>query len=281
MALRPADAFKDPADLIIVGLDTSDGQEHPLWDARITTPISREMVNNIIHMGVKQPVSVRQDGDKFYVVDGRQRVRNARVAADEMEARGDVRVQVPIWMDHGSDEHLAQAVVVYNEFRHDDSPLDRALRASRLFNILRSHDKVALQFGVSTPTIRTWLSVAEAHPSLHTAIREGKISFSVGSAISNHDRPEQMALLEKELTSQTRSGPVRDRIPPKRTHLQKGVTRSWVRKALKTKAFESLSSEKKELLKWIALGETEKDSWIENLVWDVEKELESKAGGGK
>jgi len=69
-----------PEKLVVIGLDTEDEPEHPLYDARVTLPIDQAMVADVAKFGVVQPIRARRNGDKLEVVVGRQRVRLAREA---------------------------------------------------------------------------------------------------------------------------------------------------------------------------------------------------------
>lgn len=85
----------DASDLTIIGLDTKDGPEHPLYDERIFLPIDEAMVRNIRAFGVIEAINVRKNGPNVEVVDGRQRVRHARIASQRNVEEGLPPILVP------------------------------------------------------------------------------------------------------------------------------------------------------------------------------------------
>ena len=80
--------YYDPTHLIIVGLDIEEDGS-PLNDERATWDVDEPMVKNIMVYGIQQPVLVRREAGKIYVVDGRQRVKAARTAASRQDGAGE------------------------------------------------------------------------------------------------------------------------------------------------------------------------------------------------
>lgn len=55
--------FCDPHTVTIIGLDTKDGPEHPLWDERINRPLDKNLVYDIqAHGGTGLPAMNQQPG---------------------------------------------------------------------------------------------------------------------------------------------------------------------------------------------------------------------------
>src|ERR1044071_4250279 len=78
-APRGTHYYADPDDLVIIGLDTDDGPEHPLYDPRIKGDISEPEIRNVEYFGIITPVQVRRYDNRLEVVNGRGRVRKARL----------------------------------------------------------------------------------------------------------------------------------------------------------------------------------------------------------
>jgi ParB family chromosome partitioning protein len=90
IAGRRLNAFAvDPDNLIIIGLDTDDGPEHPLYDERVKLPLDESTVLNIMAIGVKEPVLVRKTDGNPEVVDGRRRTMHAREANRRLRELGE------------------------------------------------------------------------------------------------------------------------------------------------------------------------------------------------
>jgi len=190
-------AFMDPDDLVIIGLDTEhrDG-DHPLYDPRAFKETSDRMVKNILLYGVQENVLVRREGGKALVVAGRQRVKAARAAKKIQQSAGaEHHVKVPVTEVHGDDKHIYGIMVTENELRSDDDILDKALKAARMLAMGMDDDEICLSFGRSKHTIEQWLTVANAAPELHAAYKHNKIGSMALFELAKLDRSEQVESL--------------------------------------------------------------------------------------
>jgi ParB family chromosome partitioning protein len=298
--------YMNPNDLVIIGLDTDDRHEHPLFDERVFLPVDENLVKNIIVYGVQHPILVRQEAGKAYVIDGRQRTRAARKAAGLADDRGEYQVKVPIIEKTADDKRVQGIMISTNELRQDDDPLAKAVKAQRLYDMLGDLDEVAIAFGRTTATIRNWLKLVEADPRVHAAVRSGKLSVSAAVEIAKTKREDQRELLETlvEAAGGTRvsesqakaavtgsdttkasagAGTATAATTKKksgRTSNQAGIKRVWLRKALATKAAKALDDEQRAILNWFATGQSEKGAWFDDFRFDAELEMEG-AGGTK
>jgi ParB family transcriptional regulator, chromosome partitioning protein len=256
----------DPTKVVIIGLDTEDREEHPLFHQDAYLPLDEALVKNIQVMGVLKPISVRQEAGKYYVIDGRQRVKNAREANRRNDKAGEVQVLVPAVVKHG-DDHMMQGIMVSsNEFNATRALLDKSITAARLSNMGHSLESIALQFGKTPNTIRNWHKIADAVPEIHAAVRDGVISFQTGVELSNFPRDEQKVNLDRVLKAQEnaekagKSAPkaAKNEIKDKKAYRpQPGIKRSWLQKALLSKHVEELTEDQRGVLKWIATGDVD------------------------
>ena len=292
-----------PNNLIIIGLDTDDESDHPLYDERVFLPVNENLVKNISVYGIQQPVLVRREGGEAYVVDGRQRVRAARVVAKGNANSGEYEVKVPVRDVEGSDGRVQGIMVSTNEQRTEDELLAKAKKAERLLATVGDMAEVAIAFGRSEATIKNWMTLLKADPRVHTAIRGGVLSASAAVAIAKAPRAEQATILAtlssqsdgaiteraaKDLidgtssTSATASSKsTSTRRASGKSHNQSGVKRTWLRKALATDAAKALTADQRAVLDWVANGTAQKGQWFDDFRWDVEAELEDKAAGKK
>lgn len=167
----------DPNALEIV-TDKSD----PLYDERVTMPLDQALVANIAHFGVLEPVlctkrGTREDGtSRILVVAGRQRVRAARAANEELKARGEAQVMVPVIMKRAEDSELASIAVSENEQRTADNPIVKARKMQRLIDLGRSVKDVCLAFGCSEVYAKAQLKLLETDKSVQKALEKGTIT---------------------------------------------------------------------------------------------------------
>jgi len=194
--VKSGDLFWFPADeLVIVGLDTDDGPENPLYDDRIKLPVSNELVRNVISRGIIKPIVVMKGPENLaYVVDGRQRTRAAREADKRLYkdgAKDTHSVLVPAVYRRGDEASLFDVAVSANEFHIIDDPIAKAKKAQRLLDLGRTYDEIAQTFGVTSTTIKNWLTLGEASPELKSAVEDGKISPSAALPIARLPREKQ------------------------------------------------------------------------------------------
>ena len=295
-----------PHELIIVGLDTEDREDHPLFDERVFLPINEALIKNILVYGIQQPVIVRREVGRYFVVDGRQRVRAAREAASRQGAGGEYQVKVPVKETRADDQRIAGIMISTNELREGDETLTKALKAVRLMDLVGDIHEVAIAFGRSPTQIRNWFTLAEADSSVHAAIRTGAISASAAIELSRYPREEQMKALSRAITAaagkqvsearaktdrqqqghSSAAGASNATAASKNTtntqsRSQAGIKRTWIRSALKTNTAKALTAEQRALLTWFSTGEGGDGTWYDDFLMDAQEEMAKKKAGRK
>ncbi len=202
-------AFRlNPDEVTIVGLDTSDGPEHPLYDSRIGLPLNRALIDSIAHLGVLETIGIQKDDDgRLLVVYGRQRVRAAREVKRRLEAagkRGDAElITVPCLspIKGWTDAEIVSAANAENAIRTADSIEVRAEKAAQLVRVwggsVTAIGQAAKALGVGTTTINALLSYREAAPEIKEAATSGAISHTAALEVAMMPRKEQAAALKK------------------------------------------------------------------------------------
>ena len=188
----------DPYDYVIIGLDTDDGPDHPLYDERIKMPVPEALIRNIRAYGVLKPVLFERDGDRPLVVDGRQRIRAARVVRDRQREAGEDEIAVRGIPQRGDGSHLF-AVSRAANLHQADGPLTQARNAQRMVDLGRTTEEIAIAFGVTEQTVKHWLALLELAPAVRTAVERGKISPTAAIKLAKLDRDDQVKKLS-ELT---------------------------------------------------------------------------------
>ncbi len=204
------DAFRfKPEDLTIIGIDTDDGPEHPLWDERIHLPLDESMVLSFMAIGVKVAITVRKrPGGGAEVVDGRRRTLHAREANKRLAAQGEPLVTVPAVQERGSDEHQSHVMVATNEIRHEDELLVKAAKAKRMLDRCGEINAVALAFGVTTRTIQSWVRIDELPKEIKKAVSDGVMSTHAAAQLHDLSPEEQTAkVAEARQTKQATGKP--------------------------------------------------------------------------
>ena len=190
----------DPAETVIIGLDTDDGPEHELWGPEVNDPLDENMVANITELGVLVPVIVRKDPAhaRPVVVDGRTRVRAAREANERLRKQGLEPLRVKASYEPSQNKkRLSGIMVSANEIRRVDGLLRKAGKAKHLVHVCgHSEEEAAVRMGVSPSTIKNWVTVADMPAEIHDAIRQGRTT--VTRALEHRDdSPEALAAWAK------------------------------------------------------------------------------------
>ena len=213
-ASRRSFFMMDPASIVVIGVDTEDGPEHPLYDARIHRPLNEATVRDMMRRGVKEPISVTKDGAESppIVVDGRRRVLHAREATRRLREEGhEVTIQVPVLPpERGDNGRMLGLMVALNEHREEDSPLNRARKLQRYLDMGYTEQDAADTFAVSVQTIQNYLKLLSLHPQCMKAIEEGQLAPSAGYQLAAKPQAEQRALLEKLTKGGKKKATIRD-----------------------------------------------------------------------
>jgi len=282
----------DPFAVTIIGLDTGDKPgDHPLFDERIHFPLEDSFVRSILRYGVVQPITLHQEGDKYLVVDGRQRVRAARRVRELQEAEGVEHLLVVTYtIERGDDNRLIGLMNVTNEQRRDDTVLAKARKASRMLAQVKDMDQVMDAFGRTETTIRNWLALLECHPDVLAAIEAGKLAASAGYELAKLGRDEQLEVLKSMLAASAAEAgqdpaakgvgntvgerQIREERESRGDRkAQRGIKRSWLTKALKTDAAASLTPDQTGVLTWFVDGMGDRDTWYDDFQVAVTNEL--------
>lgn len=205
--------YIDPFRVTIVGRDTDDGPEHPLYDPkRANRQPDPARVKNIRVYGVQNAVKLRKNGkltegpykgeDVLEVVDGRGRTIDCRVANEEAAAAGEDPPLLKVELSRGDEDTQVGVMISLNELRLDDTPLNRARKAVRLLGNGWTLEGVAEVFGVSTQAVRNWQHLVELSKKVQAAVDEGKIAAHAALKLKDLSHKEQDAKL-KELLAMT------------------------------------------------------------------------------
>lgn len=189
----------DPDELVVIGVDTDDGPEHPLWDERIKLDLDEGMILSFMAIGIKEPIIVVKmkigKEERPVVVDGRRRVLHAREANKRLKKLGETLVKVPAKLEKGSEEHLAHVSVALNEVRRQDDLLIKAAKAKRMLDRGETAANVAVAFGVTASTISSWMKIEELPAPVKKAVNQGVLSANAASKLHGLERGEQLKKL--------------------------------------------------------------------------------------
>jgi len=196
----------NPDDVTLVGKDTQDGPEHPLYDPRVLEKPDPLMVANIKRVGVKKAVLVRRVDEEIQIVDGRRRIINAREANIELHDEGKEEIRVPMMLEKGKDEDLFETMVLANCFTKQPSPIENARLLERYLAFEGKSDADAAEiFGVTTRTIANWKDMLKLDPQVQQAVHQQWLSATAATKLVSLEPQQQQAAL-KELEATKKAG---------------------------------------------------------------------------
>lgn len=183
----------DPDKLVLVS-----DEKHPLYDPRIDLPLSEEMVLSIMLKGVVEPIIVWKDpetGDTV-VVDGRQRVKNAREANKRLRRQKEEPKQILACVERGKPQALMAVMAVAN-FHQALSPIEKARLAQRLLEAGYTDDQLPVLLHCSASTVKNLLALLECSAAVRSAVEKGEIRTTEAARLSKLEPAEQREKVEE------------------------------------------------------------------------------------
>lgn len=217
----------DPDDLVIVGLDTKDGPDHPLYDKRINLPVDENLVHDMMMNGFTSTIICRENGEVLEVAVGRQRVKCARAANKLLKKAGKELLRVLYTIRKGDDADFLGVRIGENTHRTGLKVLDMADDLKKYLEAGRSEEQAAITFGMSKQNVKNLMKLHDLSGDVRKAIQRGDITPSGAAPLAKLPREEQNEALEK-LLSDAKGG--------------KKATRAAAKKAVKKKTGEGEST---------------------------------------
>lgn len=197
-----------PEKLTIIGLDTDhkNEAEHPLYDSRITHPVSEQHVLNAMKFGPDGIVEARKNGTNAKgeaiaeVIDGRQRVRAQRIANERLIAQGLPPWPVPVIFRQMDGLDIMRKVHRSN-LHVRDNPMIRARKMKAAMDRGATVDDLMLDFGCAKQTVLDALLLFDGSEKLQKAVQDYVVAASVAKKLitSGKTREQQDEELDKIL----------------------------------------------------------------------------------
>jgi hypothetical protein len=177
-----------PSEPIVIGLDTKDGPEHPLYDPRIHAALKEDTIKSMMEDGVLSNVITT---DALVTVDGRRRVMHAREAERRLQttewvdhhgqvhaADPNAMLWVPVRMRQGDDAQLFHLMVIGNTQREVEGPVAEARKAAIMQDRFKATDEQVCQaFGWGIGTLRNRRKLLKLDPKLLRDVEAGKLTW--------------------------------------------------------------------------------------------------------
>lgn len=210
-----------PESLVLIGLDTKDGPEHPRYDVRVHNKYDEDIVVGMVKFGVKKAIEAVKNGDKLEVVDGRQRVINCREANRRLREAGGMELRVPVEPARGTDAKLFALTILLNEHRIEDTPFGKGQKAIKGLEMGYSEEEVAGLFRVSISTLKNYISLHDLPNNLQQMIVSGQVPATKGYVLAQKGEKAQKAFVEKMSKGETPAAITKKRVGPSKDALRK------------------------------------------------------------
>jgi ParB family chromosome partitioning protein len=184
-APRTSTFVYDPNDLVIIGHDTKDGPLHPLYATDCNEPIDETFQESVFRHGVDTDIIITKWEGKACVVEGRTRVRAARVANKRRAKEGLPLIRIGCKVVSGTEAKLAAKKIRANNVRKVMTVMQKAEDAQFLIDQGMPIEDVAVELGVKTAqTVKEWIAVLGATADVRKAVETGKIGATAAAKIA-------------------------------------------------------------------------------------------------
>ena len=161
------------------------------WNGRIDFSGEAELMESIIHEGVKVPIEVRKgDDNALHLVDGERRLRaTLRAIHDGHDIKAIPAIVAPKGMNEA--DLLFDAVIRNTGKPH--TPIEEAGLFKRFINWGYTESQIASRVGKSIQHIRNRLTLNNASPSIRDDLASGKITITEATEISKEPSIDRQA----------------------------------------------------------------------------------------
>lgn len=194
----------NPFDLVLIGVDHGDSK-HPLFDRRVYNPPEERMITSLSDNGQIEPVVFRIEeiNGKWapVIVEGRQRVINARELTRRREAKGEPPFLLKAVKNEtakGSDHKAIGIMVSANTIRTQYAEIEEAELAQRMMGEYGyDEESCAKHFGISVATLNRRIAVAQATDEVRQAYVKGELPMGAAVELAKLQPAEQRTAVEQ------------------------------------------------------------------------------------
>ncbi len=153
-----------------------------------------ELAQSIESLGIIQPITVKKQDDKFFIISGERRFRASKIVGLKT---------IPAYVRLADDKELLEMALVENIQREDLNAIEVALTYQRFLEELEmTQEQLSQRIGKERSTITNAIRLLKLPPVIQDAISNGIISAGHGRAILSLDDEklqfELLAMIIKE-----------------------------------------------------------------------------------
>lgn len=154
-----------------------------------------ELAESIMHLGIIQPITLRQmDNDTYQIVAGERRWKASKKAGLKT---------IPAYIRTANDENMMQMALVENIQREDLNAIEVALTYQRLIEQYHlTQEELSEKVGKRRPTIANSLRLLKLPAPVQMALRNKTISQGHARALLSLDDPEMQIRIYQDILLQ-------------------------------------------------------------------------------
>jgi hypothetical protein len=186
---------------------------HILYDERVKEKPSDAFVQTVVDFGIQYPVKLTKgpkDGEvqTFLVVDGRKRFQGWEMANAILKKEKRDLIPLPVEFAEGEDVRLAEQMVLLNEQRTPDNPINKAQKAKNILGRSGDMARAAMVFNLPQSGVKMLISLLDLDPKVQDLIRSGELSATAGAQLRQLPKDEQFKTAKEILAEQAKAAKV-------------------------------------------------------------------------
>ncbi len=152
-----------------------------------------ELAMSIKHLGLVQPITLREIGsEKYQIISGERRYRASKLAGLDT---------IPAYIKKASDENVMEMALIENIQREDLNPIEIALAFQNLIETYKlTQDKLSERIGKKRATIANFLRLLKLPAEIQMGLKDKKVDMGHAKALLGiNDAATQLKLYEEIL----------------------------------------------------------------------------------
>ncbi|MGQ9619904.1 MAG: ParB/RepB/Spo0J family partition protein [Bacteroidales bacterium] len=143
-----------------------------------------ELAASIRHLGIVQPLTVRETGTgRYQLIAGERRLRAARMAG---------LTHIPAFVRTADDQAMLELALVENIQREDLDAIEIAICYSRLVDECKlTQEQLSERVGKQRPTVTNYLRLLKLPPEIQLGIKNRQITMGHARALINIEDPKK------------------------------------------------------------------------------------------
>lgn len=156
-----------------------------------------ELAESIKEHGLLQPILVRPEGSKYFIIAGERRYRATRLAGFD---------RINCIVRNCTDQEMTEKALIENIQRSDLSPVEEGLAYTRLIEEYGlTQEQVAKRVGKGRPTVANLLRIIQLPAEILDLIKREAISLGHAKVILSLDNSEQQIILANRVVAESLS----------------------------------------------------------------------------